>query len=74
MSYEQPNNLTLGDFALVKNHHSEEGRKLKLKWVDPHRVTRFDSELVYEAYDLIRKSSSLTYSDRLKLLSEAGIK
>jgi len=69
----QAANFTVGDFVLVAQRTAKDGHKLRLRWRGPRRVTRVESEYIYEVQDLLTEQHSLVHANRLKLYSDSHL-
>ena len=66
-------NFQVGDFVLVADRESHSGSKLAVKWKGPRRVTRYDSQLVFEVEDLLNETRSFVHANRLNYYADSQL-
>ena len=69
----QPINFEVGEFVLVSKLLSKIGKKLKVRWTGPKRITRADSDVIFEVEDLITHKKELVHAERLKFYSDSKL-
>jgi hypothetical protein len=66
-------NITVGDFVLVAKISFKSGRKLRVRWLGPRRVTAVESDWHFEVEDLISGERAITHSARLKFYHDQSL-
>ena len=72
-THVQAVNFELGDFVLVAKRVSQDGHKLRVRWLGPRRISAIHSAHVYETQDLINNNRSLVHVNRLKKYADSSL-
>ena len=72
-THVQPVNFELGDYVLVAKRVTQDGHKLRVRWLGPRRISTVHSAHVYETEDLINNDRSLVHVNRLKKYADSSL-